>query len=114
MGDDAPADMSFKSNLALIKGPSHSEAMLEGAHPGFNAGSPALARPKPTRPLALGASGAQTAPTRQDNVFDSQGAGGVFVVAVSADFEVPYLPGYSPDHIKVNPTLSAAALAPDR
>ena len=71
--------MSFKSNLALVKGPSHSEAMFERAHPGFNASSPALATPKPTRLLAFGASGAQTAPARQDNVFDSQGAGGAFV-----------------------------------
>jgi hypothetical protein len=31
MGDDAPAKVSFKSNLALVKGPLHVEAVFERA-----------------------------------------------------------------------------------
>src|SRR5258708_16679244 len=37
MSDDAPADVSFKSNLTLIKGSLHAEAVFECAHACFNA-----------------------------------------------------------------------------
>src|SRR5258708_36288389 len=47
MSDDAPADVSFKSNLTLIKGSLHAEEVFECAHACFNACSPALATPKP-------------------------------------------------------------------
>jgi hypothetical protein len=47
MGDDAPANMSFKSNLTLIKGSLHAKAVFERAQARFNACSPALATPKP-------------------------------------------------------------------
>ena len=47
MSDDAPADVSFKSDFTLIKGSLHAEAVFECAHACFNACSPALATPKP-------------------------------------------------------------------
>ena len=31
MGDDAPANVSFKSNVALVKGSLHVESVFEGA-----------------------------------------------------------------------------------
>src|SRR3954447_15296078 len=40
MGDDAPANVSFKSNLTLIKGSLHAKAVFERAQPRFNACSP--------------------------------------------------------------------------
>ena len=58
MGDDAPADVSFKSNLTLIKSSVHSEAVFERAHARFNACSPALATAKPALFLAKSPSGA--------------------------------------------------------
>jgi hypothetical protein len=47
MSDDAPADVSFKSDLTLIKGSLQAEAVFEYAHACFDACSPALATPKP-------------------------------------------------------------------
>ena len=47
MGDDAPANVSFKSNLTLIKGSLHAKAVLERAKPRLYARSPALATPEP-------------------------------------------------------------------
>ena len=47
MGDDAPANVSFKSNLTFIEGPLHAKAVFERTQPRFNACSPALATPKP-------------------------------------------------------------------
>src|ERR1700692_4838439 len=47
ISDDPPADVSFKSDLTLIKGSLHAEAVFECAHACFNACSPALATPKP-------------------------------------------------------------------
>jgi hypothetical protein len=47
MSDDAPANMSFKSNLSLVKGSPHAKAVFERAQPRFNACSPALAAPEP-------------------------------------------------------------------
>jgi hypothetical protein len=47
MSDDAPADVSFKSDLTLVKGSLHSKAVFEGAQARFNACSPALATAKP-------------------------------------------------------------------
>jgi hypothetical protein len=52
MGDDAPAHVSFKSNLTLKKGPLHAKAVFERAQARFNACSPALATPKPALFLA--------------------------------------------------------------
>ena len=47
MGDDAPANVSFKSNLTLIKGSLHAKAVFERAEPRLNARSPALTTAKP-------------------------------------------------------------------
>ena len=47
MSDDAPANISFKSNLTLIKGSLHAKAVFERAQARFNACSPALATAKP-------------------------------------------------------------------
>jgi len=47
MSDDAPADVSFKSDLTLVKGSLHTKAVFERAHTRFNASSPALATAKP-------------------------------------------------------------------
>src|SRR6516225_4539465 len=47
MGDDAPADVSFKANLTLIKSSPHPKAVFERAQARFNACSPALTTPKP-------------------------------------------------------------------
>src|SRR5215472_14020373 len=47
VGDDAPADVSFKANLTLIKGSPHPKAVFERAKARFNACSPALTTPKP-------------------------------------------------------------------
>ncbi len=38
MGDDAPANVSFKSNLTLIKGSLHAKAVFESAQPRFKEG----------------------------------------------------------------------------
>ena len=48
MSDDAPADVSFKSDLTLVKGSLHTKAVFERAHTRFDASSPALATAKPT------------------------------------------------------------------
>jgi hypothetical protein len=37
MGDDAPANVSLKSNLTLIKGSLHAKAVFERAEPRLNA-----------------------------------------------------------------------------
>jgi hypothetical protein len=71
MGDDAPANVSFKSNLALVKGSLHVEAVFERAQPRFNAGSPA-----PRYPLRLHTRSITHYPKRDqkpmvDNGFDS-------------------------------------------
>jgi hypothetical protein len=55
MGDDAPANVSFKSNLTLVKGSLHSKA--ERVQPRFNTCSPALAAPKPALFLPRGPGG---------------------------------------------------------
>ena len=47
LSDDAPANISFKSNLTLIKGSLHAKAVFERAQARFNACSPALATAKP-------------------------------------------------------------------
>jgi predicted NAD/FAD-binding protein len=47
MADDAPAKVSFKSDLAFVKGSPHAKTVFEGAHARFNACCPALATPKP-------------------------------------------------------------------
>jgi hypothetical protein len=47
MSDDAPANVSFKSDLTLVKGSLHAKAVFERAQARFNACSPALATPKP-------------------------------------------------------------------
>ena len=47
MSDDAPADVSFKSNLTLIESSPHTKAVFERAKARFNACSPALTTPKP-------------------------------------------------------------------
>jgi hypothetical protein len=58
MSDDAPANMSFKSNLTLIKGSLHAKAVFERAQARFNACSPALATPKPALFLSRSPGGA--------------------------------------------------------
>src|SRR5580692_9249244 len=58
MGDDAPANVSFKSNLPLIKGSFHAKAVFERAQARFNACSPALATPKPALFLSKSPAGA--------------------------------------------------------
>ena len=40
LGDDAPANVSFKANLTLVEGPSHPKAVFEGAQARFNTCSP--------------------------------------------------------------------------
>jgi hypothetical protein len=47
MGDDATANVSFKSNLTFIKGPLHAKAVFERTQARFNACSPAFATPEP-------------------------------------------------------------------
>src|SRR5271165_2838574 len=47
MSDDAPAEVSFKSDLTLVEGSLHSKAVFERAHTRFDASSPALATAKP-------------------------------------------------------------------
>jgi hypothetical protein len=37
MGDDAPANVSFKSDFAFIKGSPHAKAVFERAYARFNA-----------------------------------------------------------------------------
>jgi hypothetical protein len=58
MGDDAPANVSFKSDLTLVKGSVHAEAVFERTHARFNACSPALATPKPALFLSGSPAGA--------------------------------------------------------
>jgi hypothetical protein len=58
MSDDAPANVSFKSNLTLIMGSLHAEAVFEGAQPRFNACSPALPTSKPALFLSRSPAGA--------------------------------------------------------
>jgi hypothetical protein len=58
VGDDAPANVSFKSNLTLVKGSLHAETVFERAQPRFNACSPALATPKPALFLSRSSGGA--------------------------------------------------------
>jgi hypothetical protein len=48
LSDDAPANVSFKSNLTLIKGSLHAKAVFERTQARFNACSPTLATAKPT------------------------------------------------------------------
>jgi hypothetical protein len=57
MGDDAPANVSFKFNLTLVKGSLHPKAVFERAQARFNACSPALAAPKPALFLPRGPGG---------------------------------------------------------
>jgi hypothetical protein len=47
VSDDAPANVSFKSDLTLVTGSLHAKAVFERAQARFNACSPALATPKP-------------------------------------------------------------------
>jgi hypothetical protein len=58
MGDDAPANVSFKANLIFIKGSLHAKAVFERAEPRFDACSPALATPKPALLLSGSSAGA--------------------------------------------------------
>src|SRR5262249_56801887 len=53
MGDDAPADVSFKANLTLIKSSLHPKAVFERAKARFNACSPALTTLAGSRDPAL-------------------------------------------------------------
>jgi hypothetical protein len=66
MSDDAPANVSFKSDLTLVKGSVHAEAVFERAHARFNACSPALATPKPALFLSRCPAGAEAAAGRQN------------------------------------------------
>jgi hypothetical protein len=52
VSDDAPANVSFKSDLTLVTGSLHAKAVFEPAHARFKACSPALATPKPALFLA--------------------------------------------------------------
>src|SRR5262245_45148411 len=61
MGDNAPANVSFKSNLPFIKGSLHAEAVFERAQARLNACSPALATPEPALFLSCRSAGAQAA-----------------------------------------------------
>ena len=47
MSDDARANVSFKSDLTLVKGSLHAKAVFERAQARFNACSPALTTAKP-------------------------------------------------------------------
>src|SRR5271165_369941 len=58
MGDDAPANVSFKPDFTFIKGSPHAKAVFERAHARFNACSPALATPEPALFLPRCPSGA--------------------------------------------------------
>ena len=82
MSDDAPANVSFKSDLTLVKGSLHAEAVFERAHTCFNACSPALATPKPALFLSRCPAGAETTAGRQNHLFYSQLGGRLFVGAV--------------------------------
>src|ERR1700746_1422215 len=82
MGDDAPANVSFKSDLAFIKGSPHAKAVFERAHARFNACSPALATAEPTLFLSRRPAGAQAAAGRQNHLLDPQLEASLFVGAV--------------------------------
>jgi hypothetical protein len=82
MSDDAPAEVSFKSDLTLVEGSLHSKAVFERAHTRFNARSPALATAKPTLFLSRRPTGAQAAAGRQNHLLDPRLEGRLFVSAV--------------------------------
>jgi hypothetical protein len=72
MGDNAPANVSFKSNLPFIKGSLHAEAVFERAQARLNACSPALTTPEPALFLSCRSAGAQAAAGWQNHLLDSQ------------------------------------------
>ena len=82
MGDDAPAKVSFKSNLTFIKSSLHAKAVFERTQARFNACSPALATPEPALFLSRSPAGAQTPAGGQNHLLDSQLGRSLFVGGV--------------------------------